>query len=275
MTNEDIPLGMKLKSLAGWNQLEDDWKMILENGSSGCFVARFREKNVGTITAVDYGSRFRWIGMLLVFPEFRRMGIGRSLLVAALENTPAGLPVRLDATPEGHFLYEKMGFADEYVIFRLIRRAGSLAVDPHTVNRNLTAEILPRVVQYDRSVFGADRASILYNLFRRKQEYARCVVRGSRIRGFCLGRSGSCMEHIGPIVAEDDETAELLMVSVLESACHRDVLMDVPEGFDRWHGFLFDLGFHRQRHFFRMHRGDMKFTGGHEKYYAVAGPEIG
>jgi GNAT superfamily N-acetyltransferase len=275
MTTDDIPLGMKLKARAGWNQLEDDWKMILENGSCGCFVARYRDEDVGTITALDYGSRFRWIGMLLVFPDFRRMGIGRSLLGAALANTPAGLPVRLDATPEGHFLYKKMGFADEYVVFRLIRKAGSLAVNPPTVCKHLTAVTLPRVVQYDRSVFGADRASILTNLFRRKCEYARYVVKGSRIRGFCLGRTGSHMEHIGPIVAEDDDTAESLIVGVLERACHRDVLIDVPEGFDRWDGFLSDLGFRRQRPFFRMHRGDMRFTGRRESYYAVAGPEIG
>jgi hypothetical protein len=32
MTAEDIHYGMKLKSLAGWNQLEADWKMLLDAG---------------------------------------------------------------------------------------------------------------------------------------------------------------------------------------------------------------------------------------------------
>ena len=39
MTNADVPAGMRLKELAGWNQTAADWERFLEASPQGCFVA--------------------------------------------------------------------------------------------------------------------------------------------------------------------------------------------------------------------------------------------
>src|ERR1700687_2743834 len=39
MTMADIPAGMRLKEIAGWNQTAADWKRFLEASPEGCFVA--------------------------------------------------------------------------------------------------------------------------------------------------------------------------------------------------------------------------------------------
>ena len=57
MTPEDIPLGMKLKSLAGWNQLEADWKMLLDAGGDN-FVASLDDHDVGIVISVPYQDHF-------------------------------------------------------------------------------------------------------------------------------------------------------------------------------------------------------------------------
>ena len=38
MTTHDIPAGLRLSREAGWNQLEQDWRMFLEFPNSGGFV---------------------------------------------------------------------------------------------------------------------------------------------------------------------------------------------------------------------------------------------
>ena len=56
------------------------------------------------------------IGMVLVPPEKRRMGIGTALLMHGIEYLEAKgvAAVKLDATPLGRPLYEKLGFVVEY-----------------------------------------------------------------------------------------------------------------------------------------------------------------
>jgi len=57
MTLEDIPLGMQLKSLAGWNQLEADWKMLLDAGGDN-FIASLDGHDAGTVISIPYQDRF-------------------------------------------------------------------------------------------------------------------------------------------------------------------------------------------------------------------------
>src|SRR4051794_33231462 len=41
MTLADVPLGMRLKTAAGWNQVEADWLRMLALEPDGCFVAEW------------------------------------------------------------------------------------------------------------------------------------------------------------------------------------------------------------------------------------------
>src|SRR2546426_10308735 len=56
MTEADIPAGMRLKELAGWNQTPSDWERFLRASPAGCSVAeRSEERRVGE--SVDLGGR--------------------------------------------------------------------------------------------------------------------------------------------------------------------------------------------------------------------------
>lgn len=108
MTKLDIPSGMRLKEIAGWNQTVQDWERFLTASPGGCFVAEFDGKVCGTATTISYEERFAWVGMVLVDPEFRGRGVGTKLLVRAIEHLDAGKisTIKLDATPLGKPLYE-------------------------------------------------------------------------------------------------------------------------------------------------------------------------
>ncbi len=102
MTASDIPLGMRLKELAGWNQTPEDWTNFLELCPDGCFVAEWEGEAVGTFITMDYGGLVGWIGMVLVDPDYRRRGIGTFLIESALKVLESRcLAVKLDANPAG------------------------------------------------------------------------------------------------------------------------------------------------------------------------------
>ena len=86
MTLDDIPAGMRLKEIAGWNQTRGDWERFLLASPQGCFVAEFDGEVAGTVATITYEGRFAWIGMVLVDPAGRSQGIGTKLLEKAIEH---------------------------------------------------------------------------------------------------------------------------------------------------------------------------------------------
>lgn len=283
MTHRDIPLGMRLKSAAGWNQLEVDWKMLLDVGCEGSYVAATHGIDVGTVTTVTYERRFSWIGMMLVDPAHRRQGIGTALLKAAIDRAEKFGAVRLDATPAGKKLYAAMGFREEYRLARWQRMAAPLMQEPaiqcHIVNPKKFPDnvrhIARDIVRFDSPIFGAERSMVLNTLLHNVPQYAHVVKQGKQVVGYCLGRSGSNFEQIGPIVAKESEVARALMLSALKSCADMDVIVDVLVKQKSWLTFLSSLGFAEQRPFIRMVRGESRHPGRPEKQFAIAGPEIG
>jgi ribosomal protein S18 acetylase RimI-like enzyme len=120
MTVEDVPEAMRLKGAAGWNQTRADWARFLSSTPEGCFVAEDRGRVVGTATSIVYEGRFAWIGMVTVDPQYRGQGIGTALLQSVIRYLDSRrVPcMKLDATPQGKPVYEKLGFVSEYGIER-------------------------------------------------------------------------------------------------------------------------------------------------------------
>src|ERR1700730_12275259 len=122
MTEQDIPAGLRLNTLSGWNQTSSDWDRFLASSPQGCFVMENDMNVVGTATTICYEDRFAWIGMVLVDPEHRKHGIGTQLLKKTIEYLDhQGIPtMKLDATPQERPLYKKLGFVAEYEIERWV-----------------------------------------------------------------------------------------------------------------------------------------------------------
>lgn len=274
MTREDIPLGMRLKSIAGWDQVEADWEMFLAAGGEN-FVASLDGKVVGTVTTVPFSSRFTWIGMLLVDPVARRKGIGTALLNRAVRACHPHGPVRLDATPDGYGLYRRTGFRREYELLRLVRTPTPWKMDHTSPCHRIGPGEWKAVPGYDAPAFGADRSYILNSLYQRHPEYAMAYTPDRTIQGYCLGRSGSRYQQIGPLVAEREEIARELVTAVLKDCARSAVVVDAFSDKPNWIRFLEETGFTRQRQFIRMCLGDLKYPGITESQYAIGGPEIG
>jgi GNAT superfamily N-acetyltransferase len=276
MTPNDIPGALRLNALAGWNQTESDWERFLAASPNGCLVVDDAAKVVGTATTVSYEDRFAWIGMVLVDPEFRNRGIGTRLLRRMIEYLDdAGIPtLKLDATPLGKPLYEKLGFVSEYEIERWTLKR-TAPVERVLNAAPLPTEQLSEIVAYDRDVFGADRSALLRALHRDRSDLTLAVRSGRYMQGYAFGRHGRFADHLGPWMARDADSAEKLLRDFLERSSRDTVIADALKSNAAAGETLHSAGFTVTRPLTRMYRGPNRFPGKPESLCAILGPEFG
>jgi GNAT superfamily N-acetyltransferase len=272
MTVDDIPAGLRLCRASGWNQLESDWRVFLNWNPAACRVAERDGNIVGTIATLRYGDCFSWLSMVLVEPSERGAGIGTRLLQEGLAILREDC-VRLDATPLGRPIYARNGFVDEYPLSRMTATVHGAAVP--TSARPMREEDLAHVLPYDRAVFGADRSRLLRALFQLAPGYAWIAGEAGSIEGYSFGRPGFLYQQLGPVIAQNAQTARNLVGACLSSRNGTKVAIDVPVSDAGWLSWLEDRGFTAARSFVRMCRGENKHPGSPSEIFAIAGPEFG
>lgn len=339
----DIDDLLALSQAAGWNQNTDDWLWMLGAGRArgirldGHVVASTLVLPWPTSTLVEAPSRgelgaavadqagaasagerggvtsphsVAWVSMVLVLPEYRRLGYARELLRDALAwlSEPAQqhlLPV-LDATPAGHEVYLQEGFSDTWGFTRWQREA--LSTEPGGVNtqaaglspsisvRSLASigraddadspeAFMSELRRLDSKAFGADRSQLIAALIQRAPQsawFATTVVAGEpRVTGYVLTRPGRNAIQVGPLVAADSTSARALLAQVLASMDTR-LFIDIPDEQLAFRDLVTASGFTPQRPFTRMvfrskgnRQIEQQAPGDPSVIWAVAGPELG
>jgi hypothetical protein len=274
MTRRDIPFGMRLKEIAGWNQTENDWKRLIDLEPEGCFIAQIDGTDVGTATSISYDDRFGWVAMVLVDPDFRRRGVGTTLLNACieyLENNVAA--VKLDATPMGKKLYDTIGFEDEYQMERWMGKCVAADRPPSLVP--ITDDLVEAVCAFDEPVFGADRSKVIRRLTKEDETTSFCVMEGDDVGGYGVIRPGSNAFQLGPVVARDAHIADDLFTGLLTASPGDPVICDILLPNSDGLPLLRERGFEKQRYLIRMYRGENRWPGTPSLVYAATGPEKG
>lgn len=273
MTASDLPLGMRLKAQAGWNQTEADWLRFLALEPGGCFVGELAGEAAGTVVACAFGP-VGWIAMLLVDGRHRGAGLGKALMAHALAYLEARgvASIRLDATPLGRPLYEKLGFAAEYGISRF---AGHLWAGPGTQSVELLRpERLAEAASLDARIAATPRDRLLAGYASAYPQTMLAAWRGSRLAGFAGYRPGSAATHLGPCVAEDAVAGRSLMDALARRHHGSQVYVDVPEPNREAVAWAEAAGLRVQRPLLRMGRGP-RVADRPELTWATSGPELG
>jgi GNAT superfamily N-acetyltransferase len=279
MTERDLPAGLRLNTAAGWNQTAADWQRFLEHSARGCFVMEHDTQVVGTVTTISYEHRFAWIGMVLVDPDLRKQGIGTKLLEHAIEYLDSShiQTLKLDATPAGKPLYEKLGFVTEYEIERWILKrppiSGSTPLS--SASPRLTPAQLEEILKLDRELFGADRSFLLRSLHDRAPELAMALWENERLHGYTFGRHGLFADHLGPWMAANRTAAETLLQAIMAKSRRDTVIVDCLQTHSSAVELLHCHGFTVSRPLTRMFRGANEYPGKPNQFCAILGPEFG
>jgi ribosomal protein S18 acetylase RimI-like enzyme len=275
MTPLDVPFGMRLREIVGWNQTERDWHRFLTLEPQGCFVACRGEEKCGTVTTLRYEDRCGWIGMLLVDPAYRGQGIGTRLLRQGMSylHHEKVETLKLDATPMGHPLYLQLGFEDEYSIERW---EGISHAEASVHDRTMTIDQMDGVCQWDRQVFGADREPLLTSLWRAGPRYSAAAYSDNEISGYIMGRKGSRAHYLGPWVARPGSgAAEELFHEFLGRFRGEQVFVDICCENVEARALVESAGFRHQRTLTRMYNGPNRYPGLPHYVCGIAGPELG
>ncbi len=274
MTIPDIPAGMRLKEIAGWNQTPADWERFLSASPEGCFVTEVEGRVVGTATTINYEDRFAWIGMVLVDPDYRGRGIGTRLLEKAIEYLDgSGVPtLKLDATPQGKPIYKKLGFNEEYEIERWVLRRSPVA---KTSGAPGPLPDFEGILNWDRVVFGADRSRLLSSVDRESPDFTLTAERRGSLAGYAAGRRGSLADHLGPWVARDEASAREQLDEFLRRSARGTLFVDCMKSSPFARELLVSHGFELSRPLTRMFRGPNAHPGQPELVCAILGPEFG
>ena len=275
MSGADLSTCDELRKIAGWNQRAQDWHRFLQLSPSGCFVALREGRLLGTVTTITYAQEVGWIGMLLVEPSARGQGIGTALLQRAIDYLRAVQVrcIKLDATPKGEELYRKIGFRAEWTLTRFERNQFA-AEEISSCARKMQPLDLPSVVSLDAEAFGVARPDLIQSLWSSSSASIVCEE-NHRLRGFALLRSGSIASYFGPIAAESDDMAELLLRALSSVGAAGPIYWDVPDENESAVAFAQTLGFTPQRKLLRMFLGNENRCGNLKKYFGLADPSLG
>jgi GNAT superfamily N-acetyltransferase len=279
MTADDVPTAMLLKTEAGWNQVEADWHRFLVMQPDGCFVAERGGEVVGTTVTCVFGD-IAWVAMVLVAKRVRGQRIATALMGHALAYLDANgaKSVRLDATPLGKPIYERMGFAPEYT---LARYEGFLAAadavrewgDASCRVRAATQSDLERLVVLDRDVTGTTREKFLARLFQEHPDAFRVAEQDGKLLGYVTTRPGASAIQLGPCIGTV-EAGRALVADAGGRLSGKRLFVDVPIQHKSMVALAERAGLSVQRALVRMGRGR-----GVREYAArllvSSGPELG
>jgi predicted N-acetyltransferase YhbS len=273
LLDSDLPAALRLKELAKWNQTENDWKRLLRLEPNGCFCATSNGEVVGTATTTTYGRDLAWIGMVLVDPEHRRKGIGTKLMEAAM-NYLAGAgvaTVKLDATPAGKPVYQRLDFSEEC----LVERWAGTGVKSSSSSASPAGSRRGEMLALDHEAFGTDRSRLLKMLMNESSIEARQTNDSDATTGFAMARPGTVANYVGPVIARDADVARNLLDEMLGQLMGQPVYIDLNTDFVHGRQILSERGFTKQRDLIRMSYGTRSDAGTSQLVFAIAGPELG
>lgn len=225
MARDELDLAVRWAAEEGWNPGLHDSEAFYAGDPEGFFLGEADGRPAGCVSAVSYGEGYGFIGLFIVKPEFRGRGFGMRLWKAAMAHLK-GRIIGLDGVTAQQANYQKSGFETAH---RNIRFEGQLdgGRSPYVIP--LTPELWDKVIEFDRQCFPAPREAFLRAWLSMPNAAGYVKMERGIPRGYGVTRTCGTGCKIGPLFADDGETAESIFRSLAEHARGGPVFLDVPE----------------------------------------------
>lgn len=265
MSRDDLRTAMGWAASEGWNPGSEDMESFHDIDSDGFLMGWLEGCPVGSISAVDWGSGFGFIGLYIVLPELRAQGYGIQLWRAAMERL-AGKTIGLDGVVAQQENYARSGFRLAHRNLRFEGVAGMLAGEAYgsepeesELDELLSLDIAP----YPRPAY-----------FRRWLRQPRAItLRGSESVLVC--RPCQNGYKIGPLVAPNiDEARRLLGSACARLAPETPIFLDLPETNPQALELAHSHGMTMQFETARMYHGEQPEFD-HSRWFGVTTFELG
>ena len=231
MTRAELDLLVDWAANEGWNPGTNDARIFWDTDPEGFVAAEMAGELIGGGSIVSYDSRFGFMGFFIVRPEHRGRGLGtrlwlrrRDLLLSRLQPHAA---IGMDGVFDMQAFYARGGFVFSHrdLRFEGVGAAGTLAKEIV----DLDAVPFSDVLGYDAAHFPAPRERFLKAWITQRGSRALGALKDGVLRGYGVVRPCRRGFKIGPLFADDGETAEALYRGLADFASGEPLFLDVPE----------------------------------------------
>ena len=113
MSYDEMKTAVDWAADEGWNPGLNDAGCFYNTDAKGWWGGFLDGKLIATISAVDYGNKFAFVGFYIVHPDYRGKGFGFKLWQEALESIESR-NIGLDGVVSEQENYKKSGFKLAY-----------------------------------------------------------------------------------------------------------------------------------------------------------------
>lgn len=222
---EEIRLAIDWAAGEGWNPGLNDAACFGTVDPDGFLVAELDGEPAAVISVANYDASFAFLGFYIVRPELRGRGIGFRLWQAGLAHAGART-IGLDGVVAQQANYAKQGFT---LAYRNIRFAGTPGEGEAGGTVDLSTLPFAVIEASDAAIFPAPRTAFLKAWLSTPGHAGRALIRDGALAGWGVVRPARSGWKIGPLVAQDEEAAEIVFRALRAIAGTDAIVLDVPE----------------------------------------------
>jgi len=226
MRPDEISLAVDWAAAEGWNPGLADDACFASVDPEGFFIGELDGAPVATISCVNYGARFAFLGFYIVRADLRGRGHGLRIWNAAIAHAGTRV-IGLDGVVAQQENYRKSGFQLAYAN---VRYGGTVAAPaaPQAEIIALSDVPMAAVETDDATVFPAPRPAFLQAWLGAAGHVGCALLRNGRLAGWGVIRPCRNGFKIGPLVADDRATAEAVLSALLARVGGGEIFLDVP-----------------------------------------------
>lgn len=234
MTHSELRTLVDWAGREGWNPGRNDADLFWDLDPDGFLALEVDGRLAGGGAIIRYDERFGFMGLFLVDPAHRGRKLGTELWYARRDRLLARMQpdaaIGLDAVDAMIPFYERGGFQAHYRHRRFEVPAAAGKAPPADANVvELSRVPWPQVTELDRRGFPADRSRFLQAWVRQPGATSLGLVEGDRLRGYGTLRPCRTGWKVGPLLAEDRDSAERLLRRFRQIAGEDPLTVDLPD----------------------------------------------
>lgn len=231
LTRPELDLALGWAKREGWNPGRHDAGAFWAADPEGFYGMEVEGRLIASASIVAYGRKFGFVGLFIVEPEWRGRGLGGQFWKFFVDRLRTrlhpGASMGLDGVFAMRDFYARSGFVFTHRNLRMEGVGVAAPVDESLVD--LAALPFETVAAYDAEVFGFPREAFLRAWIQSPGHRAVGCVRGERLAGLGVIRPCGRGFKIGPLFADDPETADGIFRALSAHAAGEPLFLDVPE----------------------------------------------
>jgi len=227
MRPDEVALPIYWAAGEGWNPGLADAACFARADPHGFFLGELDGEAAATISVVNYGERFAFLGFYIVRRDLRGRGYGLRIWQAGMAHA-GERTVGLDGVIDQQENYKKSGFT---LAYRNVRHGGTIkpAEKPARGIVDLAAVPFAAVLADDATVFPARRTGFLRGWTGAPGHVGRALMRDGKLVAWGVIRSCRVGCKIGPLIADDFDAAAAVFDALVIAKAGGDIFIDVPE----------------------------------------------